>query len=242
VNAERLHAVALALQKDLGGTELPTLMEQLASALASAVQEPTNPTYQEQVGTVREEVVSRLRASRTNEFPDSWWLVLSELGVEDLIGTNLLEKIEEIFARNEITLSTASAEIAEINTRVQELWASLNQLVAAFEAFSIGTEDLGPGEFEIGFLIPRDAVDNELEQLGEEFTKLDSILGPFAELNGENRPDLYVRSIASSEFQVFLAALPDLALTIAKVVESLLTSYEKIRNMRAKAGSLQDDD
>jgi hypothetical protein len=93
----------------------------------------------------------------------------------------------------------------------------------------------------VGFLIPRKAVDNELEQLGAEFEKLDAILVPFMELTGEGRPDLQVRSISSSDFMVFLLAAPGLALTMAKVVESLLSSYEKIRGIREKATSLEED-
>jgi len=188
MNAERLHAVARALRDDLDRNEIPQLMGQLAGVLASSVQDPTNSDLSRQIGEAREQVVDKLRVSKTNEFPDSWLLALKELGVDDLVGMNLLWRIEEIFARNEITISTASDEIGEINTRIQELSATLNQLIGAFEAFGIGSEKLGPGEFEVGILIPRAAVDNELEELGKEFTKLDSILGPFAELNGENRP------------------------------------------------------
>jgi hypothetical protein len=197
LNAERLHAVALALREDLNRTQLPQRIDQLATALNESVQTPQEPSYQAQMATAREQLVSTLRTSRVNEFPDSWRLVLAELDVGDIVGFELLEGIETIFARNEITLSTASTEIIEINTRVQRLAASLDQLLAGFEEFEIGSEQLGPGEFEVGFLIPREAVDNGLEQLGKEFTKLDSILGPFAELAGENRPDLQVRSIAS---------------------------------------------
>ena len=62
------------------------------------------------------------------------------------------------------------------------------------------------------------------------------------ELTGEGRPDLEVRSISSSGFQIFLLALPGLALTIAKVLESLLTSYERIRKIRDEVTSLEEAD
>ena len=42
----------------------------------------------------------------------------------------------------------------------------------------IGTDDLAPGEVEVGFLIPRTAVENELGHLGREFNLLKRILGP----------------------------------------------------------------
>jgi hypothetical protein len=155
---------------------------------------------------------------------------------------NLQRRVEEIFLRNEITPATAATELEAITTRLNEVVGILEQLITGLDGVGIGAEELGPGEFEVGFLIPREAVDNELEQLGKEFTKLDAILGPFMELAGEGRPDLEVRSIASSGFELFLIALPSLALTMAKAIESLLSSYEKIRDIRAKASSLQDDD
>jgi hypothetical protein len=124
--------------------------------------------------------------------------------------------LEGIFRRNEITPNTAAAEIEEINSRIQSVSASIDSLNSALEALGIGAEDLAPGEFEVGFLIPREAVDNELEQLGKEFEELDAILGPFMELTGQGRPDIQVRSISGSGFQLFLAALPDRALTMSK--------------------------
>jgi hypothetical protein len=193
------------------------------------------------VAALREQLRERLGKSRTNDFSDAWRLALEELELWDLTGNRLLERIEEIFRRHEITPSTAAEEIAAINAEVQGANAAVGRLASALDELRIGAEDLAPGEFEVGFLIPRDAVDNELEQLGAEFEKLDAILVPFMELTGEGRPDLQVRSISSSDFMVFLLAAPGLALTMAKVVESLLSSYEKIRGIREKATSLEED-
>ena len=158
------------------------------------------------------------------------------------MADRLRDRLEGIFRRNEITPNTAAAEIEEINSRIQSVSASIDSLNSALEALGIGAEDLAPGEFEVGFLIPREAVDNELEQLGKEFEELDAILGPFMELTGQGRPDLQVRSISSSGFQLFLAALPDRALTMSKIVESLLSSYERIKRLREKAAGLEDEE
>jgi hypothetical protein len=241
VNAERLHAIALELKDDFEATELPSLLAQLSSSLTALAQNPGDTGQQQQVATIRQQLTERLASSRTNDFPDSWRLALEELGVWDLHGDRLRDQIEKIFLRHEITPSTAASEVEEINTHLQSVMASIDNLVSAFDALEIGAEELAPGEFEVGFLIPRDAVGNEFERLGKEFEELDHILGPLMELTGEGRPGLKVRSISSSGFQVFLAAFPDLALTLSKAVESLLSSYEKIRSIRDKAASLEDE-
>jgi hypothetical protein len=241
VNAERLHAIALELKDDFAETELPSLLSNLATSLNAWAQNPADTGSAQQVSTLRQQLVEHLASSRTNDFSDSWRLALEDLGIWDLTGDRLRDRIEEIFRRNEITPSAAASEIEEINTRLQSVGQSVDNLVSAFDALGIGAEELAPGEFEVGFLIPRDAVGNEFERLGKEFEELDQILGPFMELTGEGRPDLKVRSISSSGFQVFLAAFPDLALTMSKVIESLLSSYEKIRSIRDKATSLEDE-
>jgi len=235
LNAERLNAIAAAIQDDLATTDVPTLLRQLASELNLAVEEPQVPSHAQAVAAYRGQLNSQLAASRTNEFSDAWRLTVEELGIADLLGNTLRDRIESIFLRNEITLPVAAAEIAEISARLDSTVALLEKVTQGLTGLGVGSEELAPGQFEIGFLIPRPAVDNELEQLGKEFVKLDQILGPFLELTGENRPDLELRSISSSGFQVFLDAYADLALTMSRVVESLLASYERIRGMRKTA-------
>ena len=242
MNAERLHAIARVLQEDFKKTDVATLMDQLMSFVTALSQNPSDANAAEQLGLTREQLREQLAASRTNEFPDSWRLALEELGIWDLTGDRLADRIESVFARHEMTLSTAQPELSELHADFQRVMTSTDNLVSALDALGIGAEDLAPGEFEVGFLIPREAVDNELEQLGKEFEKLDGLLLPFAELSGEGRPDLRVRSIASSEFQIFLMALPGLALTVSKVVESLLNSYERIRRIRDQVTTLEEQE
>jgi hypothetical protein len=86
VNAERLHAIALAVREDLRETEVPGLLGQLVAALNASVQNPADPGQQQQVSSSREQLAERLTASRINEFSDAWWQALKELDIEDLLG------------------------------------------------------------------------------------------------------------------------------------------------------------
>jgi hypothetical protein len=164
------------------------------------------------------------------------------MGVVDLLGDALAEEVERILSGNEITPSAAANELEEIRQRVQRLVSSLDQASSALDFFQLGTEDLAPGEFEIGFLISRNAVDNGLEHLGREFVELKRLLAPFSELGGEGRPEIKVRSIASSEFQVFLDSAPAVAAIVATAVERLLSAYERILNIRNLHRQLAEED
>jgi hypothetical protein len=210
LNAERLHAIALAVRDDLAATEEVSLVQQLAASLRQQVQAPAEPTYGVQTSELRQQLNARLAGAPSNTFSAAWHQTLEELGIADLLGEKLRQRIEEIFLRNEITQAAAADELEVIAQEVQNLDANLNQLIAAYASFGIGAEELAPGEFEIGFLIPRDAVDDELGQLGREFVELKKeILGPIQELATGTRSDLTVSVISSSDFQVFLEAVPD---------------------------------
>lgn len=241
VNAERLHAVAAELKADFDATTVPSLLEQLSTQLNAWASNPADAAAAQSVANLREQLRTQLTASRINQFSDAWRVALEELGVWNILGDQLRNRLEDIFSRHEITQSTAASEVTAISTELQRLNTNVANLVAAFNSLGIGAEVLAWGEFEIGFLIPRAAVGNVLDRLGEEFEEIDKIIKPFEELAGEGRPDIEVKAISSSGFMIFLAAAAGLALTMSKVVESLLSSYEKIRGIRDKAASLEDE-
>jgi hypothetical protein len=242
VNAERLHAIVNSLQAETSATKYPEYLEQLVEGLQEAVEAPKQPGPQEKVSTARKNLATALREAPSNEFSPAWRQALEEMGVADLLGTTLADELDRIFTQNEITPKTARDELTEIQSRVQALGSALEKASLSLEFFRIGSEELSPGEFEIGFLIPRVQVDNGLEHLGSEFTKLRRIIGPFSELAGESRPDVPVRSISSSEFQVFLDSAPVTAVLFTHALGRVLGIYQQILDIRLKHRELSEDD
>lgn len=232
MNAERLHAIAEELKAEVKETNYPALLDQLVAGLREAGEKPSQPGPQEKISNARDELNSSLQDARSNDFSPAWREQLHEMGVDDLLGEALLEELERILSTNEITPVSAASEIEQIQERVQRFVSALDQASSALDFFGIGREKLSPGEFEIGFLVPRKEVDGGLEELGNEFVRLKRIVMPFTELAGEGRPDLQVRSISSSEFQVFLDSAPAVAAMIATAVERLIAAYERILNIR----------
>jgi hypothetical protein len=240
MNAERLHAIALALKAELTETESPSLLQQLVGALRQMVEDPNQPAHQQAVGAVRQQLYGALTGASSNDFSPAWREALDELGVAELLGENLRERIDVVLGRNEITPTAAADELAPLDARLQELNQALDSVLAGFQFFALGAEDLPPGAFEVGFLVPRPAVKEELGALGAEFIDLKRILGPLLELTTGSRPDVHVRSIASSDFQVLLDSAPATALLLATALERLISSYEKVVNIRLAHQQLRE--
>lgn len=242
MNAERLHAIVDALRDEIAQTSYPEYLEQLVSGLRAAVESPNQSEPQEQISGARQSLKNALSEAASNDFSPAWKQEIEEMGIADILGDPLLKKIEDVLTANEITPSTAADEIAAIQERVQSLVAALDQASSSLSFFQIGSEHLTPGEFEIGFMIPRREVDNGLEGLGREFVELKQVIGPFSELSGENRPEIEVRSISSSEFQVFLLAAAPIAASFAYALDKLTSAYERIVHIRLMNKELAEKD
>ena len=74
--------------------------------------------------------------------------------------------------------------------------------------------------------------------LGEEFIELQKMLTPFEELAGEGRPDFEVRSIASSDFSVFLLTTSGIVYGIAKAFQVIVETYDKILDIKRKRAEM----
>ena len=79
-----------------------------------------------------------------------------------------------------------------------------------------------------------------LEELGKEFVNLKKIIATFSEIAGENRPEVEVRSISSSEFQVFLDSAPAVAVLIATTIERLMKAYESFLTIKKLHQEMSD--
>src|SRR5262249_13705554 len=144
--------------------------------------------HQTQVADFLKQLTDALRAAPSNQFPPTWKQALEELGVVDLFGSALAERIEAIFSRNQITTVLAREEVNDIAERLTAFQESINQIRSAFSKLGVGAEELEPNTAELGVLIPRDFVDNTLEQFAEELEELDGIFAVFAEVATGSRP------------------------------------------------------
>jgi len=241
MNAERLHAIANSIREDLQATQSVKLLEQLTAMLQNQIANPAEPSYQKQVGELRKRLIEALRNAPSNGFPPTWKQALEDLGVESRFGSALADQVEEIFSRNQITPTVARDELVQIHKQIKDFEDTIAQVRKALANLKIGTEDLPPGLAELGLLIPRDFVNNKLDQFAKELREDDKIFGVFAELTTGTRPGFPIRSISSSDLSIFLDLMNSkTAACIALAVSSLISSYKKILEIRRLKRDLQD--
>jgi len=239
MNAERLHALALQIKNELKRTKAVENVEVIAAALQRVMQQMTGQ-HQQQLAEAVTQFRNGMEKSEIAGWSPAWIELVKEIGYHDILGPELRTRIEEILSRNEITPAIAKQEVDAINGRLQTLRESVNQLDTALNNLRIGAEALESGQCEIGFLIPRPAVDNELDELGEEFEELDKILRTISEVATGDGGPAKVRTISSTDFMVFVTQLPAAAALLALIVDKLVVGYKNILEVRKLHGELSE--
>ena len=232
MNAERLHAIILCVQRDLRNNQILDLFQRLVNALANQVNQPAQPQYQQETSTSLQGLVNALSNSEVNSFSPVWRQTLGEIDGDSILGINLANSIREILARNQITPAVAQSELQILLSSLAEFSGAVDKLVAAFETLGIGAEDLEPSECEVGVLVPRSFVHNELGEFADELKELNRVFGVFAEISTGSRPGFKINTLSSSDLTVFLEAAPVVAACIAHGVERLVALYKQLLEIR----------
>lgn len=238
MNAERLHAIASALQADISKSAVLSNLQQLISMLSNQVSQPNEPQYQQQTSQFLIALLEGLHTAAVNQFSPTWQQALQEIGAWQHLGNTLAVSVEEIFARNQITPSVAQQELQALFNEVEAISSAFDQLLASFRTLRIGKEDLAPGECELGVLVPRAFVDNRLDRFAYELEELDKIFGVFAELSTGSRPSFPIKTISSTDLSVFLEVGAVVGACVATAVERIISLYKTLLEVRKLQGEL----
>jgi hypothetical protein len=180
MNTERLHAIAIAVIDDINTTNLLVTLGNLVKSLQNQINQPQEPKFQNQVSQHFKDLSDTLVKSKINNFSPAWKELLKELGVYDLLGNTLFDRIQEIFERNQIIPATVLKELTELHKQLSNYKTSFEGVISSFQTLKIGSEKLEKGQCEVGVLIPRAAVSNKLKEFSTDLDKLDNLFGTFS--------------------------------------------------------------
>lgn len=239
MNAERFHVIAKAIKNDLAATKTEATLQELINALTNQINSPQQAAFQQQVAALQGNIYNALDEAPSNLFSPAWRQVVEALRIERLLGSPLRERIQVLFSKNALTPAVALQELQQVLRRVGDLRQALDQVLAAFEYFEIGSEELAPGECEVGVLVPRAYLDDQLPKFIDELGEIERILGVFSELAIGNRPSPRIKTLSSSDLTIYLAAVPAVAAVMATAAERVLALYKQFLEVRKLRAELQ---
>jgi hypothetical protein len=232
LNAERLHEIASETLRAIDDTQLVQRLAEVDSALSEVMNQPQNPDSQLRLSNglaALDEAVDRFAP---DSFSPAWRESLDEIRGETPLGRDLADAVRNAVARNGMTPAAAFNEVEMLLNQLRAFCEALRSLTAAFDSIGVGADELAPGEAEVGFLIPRAAVDDDLRVFGKEMSEVAFILETFSELATGDATTSRIRTISSSALTVFMSSLPAVAACMATAVERLLAAYKNLLEVK----------
>jgi hypothetical protein len=241
MNAESLKALAAKVKADLENHDTINRLTQLRDALRNTVNSPAEPSYQKSVAEYLQNVRQSLSDSAVNSMAPSERQRLEEMNILQCLGADLLEEIEDLFTRNSITPSVILDSVTAIVDANTQIYGELTSLVNTFDFLSIESDDLQPGECEVGVELPRQFVQSELAGLAKELHLLNRMIRPFQELATGARPPITVKALSTSWYTVLLDVDPATGAAFLRAVSWVMDRYESVLRMRKIAAELDDE-
>lgn len=138
MNVERLHRVAQLILDELAENDTREHVLRLRNGLEAVALNPTDAQAQQVLSEARTQLQRTLPTVPSNDWPSSDREILDEIGISNVIGQTLLDRIEVALAQNQATPSIALEEIDPIRERLDEGVRHLTSLMKDLEFFGIG--------------------------------------------------------------------------------------------------------
>ncbi len=236
MNMGRFHAAVTALIAEFDSIGTIGHLQSVEAALQASISQPSEETAIEFKKKYKN-ILDVLAESGSNFEAPTRRMIYAEIRAIDNIGLVLSNRIKESFSSNNVTPSSALAELIKIREGVVEFYSNISVLEGQLNDLDIEYDELEAGEFEIGISIPKDMFSSGIDELGKELKLINELSRTFSEVAGEDTTSTTLKTISSSEWQIFLDSMPATALLLATAVERIVALYKnhlEIRKLKAE--------
>ena len=231
MKAEVVAEITRDIAADFDDLGIVRLMEALISALRELSSNQSDETQQKVKGA-KEALLDELMRSRFHTYPVGLQVTLDEMEVIDFLPPKMYFRVKSAFEGNDITPAVVLVNLEKIKADADKLLQYAQEFSESGQFFEIYPDELETDEdFEFSIVIPRAAVQNELDDFGRELILLNKLFGVFTEVATGSRGDFKIKSISSSDLTVVLESAPAVAVLIATTFERVAAIYEKILNI-----------
>lgn len=216
-------------------------LESLRSSMDALAGNPQDQAQQKNVSNSLKSLQDAI-ISFENEFSPKEKERLREVQGYSYFSADFVSEIKNKISENALSPAVVRDHINGISKKRQQYIDNLKALIASLDKIGIEISDLEDDETEIGFQIPRDIFNNNLEGLIKELSAIKGIVRTFSEVTTGTVEDIKVGQISTSDPLIFLAQSLPVILAIAKAVDWSLAKWkevEEIRNLRAQTAQIK---
>jgi hypothetical protein len=208
MNVERLRETLRALQRDIETTKVDQQIQQLYNILEQIVGNPGNENVQSDFRNRLDSLNKSLASAPSRGFGQIWADAVSAIDLGNMLPEAIENQVNSIVSRSDLTPAVARDEMRRLRDEVTAGRDLISQLLKGLDGLGIESTPLPPGKAEIGILIPRTAVDNNLKEFGDEARLLDQLINAISEASTGNVDDIQIDSLSSSDLIIYVLLNP----------------------------------
>ena len=232
MNIEKLNSLANDIVIENKKLQFVAKFQNILNTLQNVIAQPQQPQHQKNLANQLNELKGALATSLVDKLSPAWYQVLVELQIENILGVKLIERIDNIFSKNQITPANAKTELDKIFTTLNQKMNGFTNIVSGLKTLNIGLDKLEEGECEIGVLIPREYINNDLGKLGDEIKELTFIFSNYSELIIGKKESFQIRNISTSEPLITVTTVTAIVVGVAKSISWLIDNYKKLLEIK----------
>lgn len=232
MNVAKLFSIIEIVKSDFDKYSILESFQELVGHVQNQINQPNQPTHQQNLATVLNTLRQNLGQCSTNDLSPAWISSLIELDFYEYLGNELLAKIDEIFARNQITLAIALEELQGILNKLNEIRSHINNIHQGLAGLNISRDELDENECEVGIQIPREAIRNNLEEFSRELRVVSLIFNTFAEVVEGKHTEIELRTLSTTDPLLTFLLPVKIATLISIVVARILAEYKKLLEIK----------
>ena len=166
---------------------------------------------------------------------------LEDLGGKFLSDDELKNEVIDTLQAEAMTPAKAYEKINIINNNLSEFVGRLRAVIKALGALNVLEEDLIYGDVELGVLIPRKAIENNIRNLALEIREIDEIFKLFSVVATGTREEFEIYYISSSDPQIFIKSSMRTAVIIGAAVTWILSTLNNVADLKIKYDQIIQD-
>ena len=203
---------------------------------------PGDESAQRNVHASWSELIDALNLLEERRWPAGYRQAITELGGGILVSNEIISQVEHSFQTEAMTPATIRDRVNEIEVNIATFVGKLETLKRAFEDLSIGEEELGPGEVELGILIPREHIENRLNEFAREVKGFDDALKLISVVATGTREEFEITYISASDLKFYLMVSLLTAALANDTVTFVLNTLNGIANLKRTLIELEEQE
>jgi hypothetical protein len=241
MNASRLLEVVQLLINVEKRKKVQEALGTLNTALSNLAGNPSQASHQNEFAQSVEKL-RVLMAEVRDTFQPAQVKLLEEIGASRYFVDDLAGEISNWVSENVATPAAAQQKVSALVSEREAYLTQIRQLRENLSKIGVEVDGLEPGQAEIGFLLPRELFQNELQHLLKELDIVKKIIWAFSEAAIGSAEPIEVRQISTSNPLFFFGLDPKtIAMIGGAITWALLTwkTVEEIRKLRAETAKIE---